>query len=67
MHGHALAAGDVAYDLLAANRVTTFGAIDQQIIVALDLDGRTIATEDATDHAGETAAIAIILWLRLMA
>ena len=60
MYGHALAAGDVAYDLFAANRVTTSRAIDQQIVVALHLDGRAVAAEDAPHHAGEATRAAIL-------
>ena len=38
VHRHALAAGDVAHDLLAANRITAAGAKHHQIVDAADLD-----------------------------
>ena len=37
MDGHALAASDVADDLFAANGVATSGAIDQHVVLALNL------------------------------
>ena len=38
MDGHAFAAGDVADDLFAANGVATSRAIDEQVVLALDLE-----------------------------
>ena len=37
MDGNAFAAGDVAHDLFAANGVATSRAIDQQVVLALNL------------------------------
>ena len=39
MHGHAFAARDVSDDRLAANRIATARAIDQQVAMAFDCDG----------------------------
>src|ERR1700761_1967056 len=66
MHRHALATRDIADDLLSANGVATSGAVDQQIVMAFDLDSRAVAAEDAPSHAGEAAAIALLGPLRLM-
>ena len=53
VYGDALAAGHVANDLLAANRITTAGAIDHQVVVSFDLDGRVVAAKDAPHDTGE--------------
>src|SRR5215469_18338414 len=55
VHSHALATRHVADDLFAANRITTSRAIDQQIVVTFNLDGRGVAAEDPSHYAGEAA------------
>ena len=52
--GHAFAAGNVADDGFAANRVATAGAIDEQVAVPADDDGVGVSAEDAADHARKT-------------
>ena len=42
MHRHALAARDVADDGLAADRIAALGAVDQQVVDALDLDDQVL-------------------------
>src|SRR5580704_7429458 len=53
--GDAFAAGHVADDGFAADRVTTACAIDQQVALSLDADGVVVlvATENATHHTGQ--------------
>src|SRR5438445_674493 len=40
MDGHALTPGDVAHDGLAGDRIAALGAIDHDVVAALDLDGK---------------------------
>src|SRR5436309_2632804 len=40
MDGHSLAAGDVAHDGFAGDRIAALGAIDHHVIAALHLDGK---------------------------
>ena len=55
--GDAFAAGDVADDFFTADGITTAGAIDEEVVLALDLERvRPFAEEDAFDgvgHVGE--------------
>ena len=56
MHRDSLAAGDIADDLFAADGVATARAVDQQVILALDLERlRAPAEEDALDRVGHLA------------
>ena len=54
---HAFAAGNVADDGFAANRVTTTGAVDQQVALSGDANGVVvlIAAKNSPYHAGEAA------------
>ena len=67
MHRDSLAAGDVADDLFAADGVATSRAVDQQIILAFDLEGLgALAEEDALDglrHVAELVAHSALLGL----
>src|SRR5208283_5490883 len=55
VHGNTLAAGDIANDLFAANRIAATRAVHQQIIVSGYLDGGGFAAEDTADHASQPA------------
>ena len=55
MHGHALAPGDEADNLFAANRITAVRAVHQQVVVSSDFNGRVVAAEDPADDAGQAA------------
>ncbi len=59
MHRHALAAGDVADDGFAADGVAALGAIDQQVVDALDLDDQ-IAVVAGTAGAGRRSGAAAV-------
>jgi hypothetical protein len=65
--GYAFASGDVADDGFAANGVTTACAVDEEIVLAFDLERvGTFAEEDALDgvrHVGERVANRAWLWL----
>src|SRR6185437_2940000 len=51
MHGDAASARDVADDIVAGNRVAAFRAIDHQIVVSANLDGRVLHSQHAL-HGG---------------
>src|SRR6476619_8172712 len=54
VHGHALAARYVTDSRLAANRIATARAIDQQIAVALYAYGvAMVSAKDASNHAAD--------------
>src|SRR5579859_122051 len=68
VHGHALAAGDVTNNLLAADGVATARTIHQQVIMPHDLDGGGIRpagsgacswshSQNAAHHVGEAALL----------
>ena len=62
VHGHALAARDVADDLLAADRVAAAGAEHHQVVHAADLDLAVAAgAEHALDDGGERAVGRLLL------
>ena len=53
MDGNALAARDIADDVLAADGVATARTVDQQVVLAFDLERvRPLAEEDAFDGVG---------------
>ena len=54
---HAFAAGDVADDGFAANRVTTTGAVDQQVALSGHANGVVVlvAAKNSPHYAGEAA------------
>src|SRR5271156_1670406 len=58
--GYAFAAGDVADDGLASDRITTFGAIDEQVALSANYDGIAVAAEDAADHAREAVGCGLL-------
>src|SRR5579864_6044009 len=53
MHGDATSARDVADDIVAGNWVAAFRAIDHQIVVPTNLDGRVLHSEHALDGGNE--------------
>ena len=58
MHGHTFAAGHVANNILAPNRIAALGTIYQQVTMPFYAEGISgvIASEDAPHHADETFA-----------
>src|SRR5690242_1436216 len=63
MHRDPFAASDVAHDGLASNRVTTAGAVNQQVAVSFYASGVVVlvAAESAPDHAGQPPGLLFFL------
>src|ERR1700722_4368154 len=56
MHRHSFAARDVADNAFSADGITTAGAVDQHIALALDHD-RVVVTKDPAHHAGDGSGL----------
>src|SRR5437016_7204706 len=54
VHGYAAAAGNVADNFIAGNGIATLGAVNKQVVVALDHQGRRAKTEHAFDGLDES-------------
>src|SRR5438477_3683418 len=55
MHRDSLATSNIPHDILAANRITTPGTIDQQIAMPFNADRiAVVAAEDATHYAADS-------------
>src|SRR5208337_2938803 len=59
VHRHALATGDVSHDLFPADGIATSRAVDEQIILAFDLERAAIAAEHPAHHAAETRLLVL--------
>src|SRR6266436_2796686 len=53
VHGHAAAAGDVADNFVAGDGIATLGAVNEQVVVALDDQGRLAEAQHALDGLDE--------------
>src|SRR5579862_1655346 len=64
VHRNSLAAGDIADDGLAADRVTTACAIHKQITGAADYDGVAVSAKNASYYARESGRSVLFLGVR---
>src|SRR5216684_4422898 len=53
VHGHTAAAGDVADNFVAGNGIAALGAVNEQVVVALDDQGRLAEAQHALDGLDE--------------